>query len=246
MGLFDYWSKDKQGERKRAAAHKKLTNMYYQKVDRLVAADTMAGMGAEGDDEAIKILLVRFEQQAQNSTIDREEKNYVHDLLVDLGDRAVDVVSAYVRTTDRAVWWPLQVLENVLEGAEFVALLADLLETTDIDYVRNPEKKLGLVQYAATMGVPSLVDPLARFIADHDETVRFNAADVLAKFAGERGGPIFAARLADPEEESGRIRKRLCEALADLGTSTGEHAEALGTRLADGFDLDDTGRVIRR
>jgi len=246
MGLLDYFSKDKQAERKRAACHKKLTNMYYQKVDRLAAADTMAAMAAEGDDEALKILLLRFEQLAPNGTIDREEKNYVHDLLVDLGDRAIDVVSTYVRTTDKAVWWPLQVLENVLDGPDFVAFLAELLETTDTDYVRNPEKKLGLVQYAATMGVPSLVSPLCRFVEDHDETVRFNAVDALTKFGGETAGNAFAARLADPDEDSGRIRARICEALAELGTPTGEHAEAIRGRLVKGFVMDDEGHVVRR
>lgn len=246
MGLFDYFSKDKQAERKRSAAHKKLTNMYYQKVDRLASADMMAAMGAEGDDEAIRILLIRFEQQAPNGTIDREEKNYVHDLLVDLGDRAVDVVSNYVRRAEKAVWWPLQVLENLLDGKTFVAFLREVLDETDTDYVRNPEKKIGLVQYAATMGVPSLVEPVVRFVGDHDETVRFTAVDALAKFGGETGGHALVARLADPAEESGRIRKRICEALADLGTPTGDHAETVSGRLADGFKLDDEGRVVRR
>ena len=71
MGLFDYFSKDAADARKREACRKKLTNMYYQSNDRLAAAETAADMARQGDEQALQILFARFENKAQNQTIDQ-------------------------------------------------------------------------------------------------------------------------------------------------------------------------------
>ena len=113
MGLFDYFSKEAATERKRERCRKKLTNMYYQKADRLASAEGAYELAREGDIESIRVLLARFEHLCPSHTIDREEKEYVVELLVSLEDPAVEQIVDYCRKTAKGIYWPIQVLEEL-------------------------------------------------------------------------------------------------------------------------------------
>lgn len=243
MGLFDYFSSEARTDRRREACLKKLTNMYYQKNDRLAAAHTAAEMAAEGDRASFDVLLRRFEHLAPSTTIDREEKEYVHDLLVGLGDRAIEPVKTYVRRTGSPVYWALQVLDGIIGPEALGVFIAELLEDMDTDYWREPEKKIGIVQIAGEYPSPGMPDALVPFLADHAEQVRFNAVDSLLRCAGDDAKAHLVARLLDPDEESIRIRKRIAEACMEQGWDLSDQADAVAERLPDGWRIDG-GRVV--
>jgi len=248
MGFFDkFFSKEGAVERKRAACQKKLSNMYYQKGDRLGAAEMAAQLAFDGDAASIDVLLQRFENVAPSSTIDREEKEYVHDLLVDLGDRALDGVKSYIMKTEKPVYWPLRVVEGILDDDEaYEAFFVELLESTDTDYSRNPEKKIGLVQIGGEIESEQIATCLVPFISDHNEQVRFNAAKALLASEREEIRSVLLERLYGDDEDSLRIRQLLAGGFADLGVDVSQHREALEAgALPSGFKVAKDGKIVR-
>lgn len=239
MGLFDYFSKDAAAARRRESCRKKLSNMYYQKTDRLAAAEIAADMARQGDDEALRILFVRFENKAQNQTIDQEEKGYVVDLLVGLGDRAVPTLIDYIKKTTYAVYWPLQVLDELWDRQRFAEFLAEVLEETDTGYWRDPEKKIGLIQLAETYQHDRLGNALVPFLEDHTEEIRFKAVDGLLRNDYAVAKDAIIARAASGEEEGNRVRVRIAEGLAQKAWNLGEHADAVAANLPAGFRVKD-------
>ncbi|MFT4704519.1 MAG: hypothetical protein ACI81R_002224, partial [Bradymonadia bacterium] len=148
MGLFDYFSKDAATQRKLEGLRKKLSNMFYQKQDRMAAAEVAADMARQGNKDAIDVLLLRFDHKSQNHTIDQDEKGYVVDLLIGLGDPVVEPISAHIRSTSAPVYWSLQVLAELWSAEKYAAFVAEILRDTDNGYLRDPAKKLGLLQLA--------------------------------------------------------------------------------------------------
>jgi HEAT repeat protein len=245
MGLFSWFSKDASLQRRKEGAQKKLTNMYYQPMDRRAAASDMARLAAEGDDDAILILLRRFEHIAPNHFIDQEEKELVHDLLIELGPRAVASVRTYVRKTSQPVYWPLRVLAK-LEGLETSrAFLAELLEQMDNGYWRDPQKKTNIVQTAAEHNDDAIAVALIPFVEDHHEDVRYAALDALLKYGRHEAQEALLARLAEGEE-SQRLIARLASGFAELDWSVAARSEQVGRRLPREFLLGPEGRVVRR
>jgi hypothetical protein len=256
MGLFDLFSKGDPAEKKRSAALKKLTNMYYQKIDRMVAAETCAEMAREGDAEAVLVMLRRFEHLAPNTTNDREEKEHVVNLLVDLGDVAAPHVQEYVRRTDKPVYWPMLVLDHVLDGDDMEAFHASLLEQTDNDYHRDPERKLGLVQSAGTRASLRMQSALLPFVEDHHEDVRNAAVDALVRVTialtdgveghdeiTETALAALLPRLAG-DEESLRVRGRICDEYAKRGWSLQGRAADVQRAVPNGYRV--TGdRIVK-
>lgn len=244
MGLFDYFSKDAADARKREACRKKLTNMYYQSNDRLAAAETAADMARQGDEQALQILFARFENKAQNQTIDQEEKQFVVDLLVGLGAPVVPAIERYIKNTTHAVYWPLQALEELSGRERLAEFLAEVLEQTDNGYWRDPEKKIGLIQLAEQFHNPRLGPAIAPFLEDHTEDIRVKAVDGLLRNDYDNARDAILARLASGEEEARRVLVRMAEGVANKGWPLEDFEAAVNEHLPDGFRVKD-GRVVR-
>ncbi len=234
MGLFDYFSKDAANARRRERALKKLTNMYYQQADRMAAAEDVFGLAEQGDQEAVLVLLRRFEHLCPSTTIDRDEKDYVVGLLVGLGDTGVERIVEYCKNTTKGIYWPLKALERLWTPELYADFVAEVLENTDNGYWRDPEKKIGLAQIAAALDSERVKLALVPFADDHTEEVRLAAVDALFK-AGDAHSTVLVNRLV--EEESLRIKKRLAEGVAENEWSVADVAEQLSGRLPAGFTI---------
>lgn len=245
MSLFGFFDKDAGVRRKREASLKKLTNMYYQKVDRLAAAEQAARLARDGDLESIPVLLRRFEHLAPNHTADREEKEYVHDLIIDLGEVAIRPVESYIRTTDTPVWWAVQTYSGLVPRARVSALLAEVLEATDNGYVRHPAKKAGVVQMAADWLDERLKAAVAPFLDDHEEPIRFDAVQTLLRQPDDDTPARLAPKLL-PTEESARVRTAVAEAFVAAGWTIPPAVSLDPGALPAGFSLDEQRRVQRR
>lgn len=240
MGLFDYFSKDAANARTRERALKKLTNMYYQQADRMAAAESVFHLAEQGDQEAVKVLLKRFEHLCPSTTVDREEKDYVVELLVGLGDTGVETIIAYCKKTSKAIYWPLKVLEKLWSKDLYAEFIAEVLEGTDNGYWRDPEKKIGLAQLAAKLDDPRVQDAMVPFVEDHTEEVRLAAFETLFA-AGDAYREPLLNRLV--EEESRRSKKLLASGFAERGWSVAEHAEHLAGTLPQGFRVNG-GKIV--
>lgn len=245
MGLFRYFSKEAGLERKRASAQKRLSNMYYQTVERMSAAQEMAELAQQEDQQALGILLQRFEHMNPSTTIDRDEKEFVVQLLGGIGEFAVTGTKEYVRKTAEAIFWPMRFLQNALPEDEFTAFLAEVLSDTSADYTRDPKKKLGLVQLAGEHHNEQIQKDILRFVNDYDESVRFHAIDVALRITGDQCKNVLLDRWCLATEDSGRIHRQIGDAFIEKGWSVGDKSKELGGRLPHGATVDASGRIKR-
>lgn len=246
MGIFSYFSQEAKLERRRASAQKRLSNMYYQSVERNAAAQEMAELAQQHeDDQALRILLTRFEHMNPSTTVDQDEKQYVVELLHGIGDFAIEGTKAYVRNTTEAIFWPMRFLKEKLSDEEFCAFLAEQLAATSDEYVRDPKKKLGLVQLAKEHPSDDVKKEVVRFISDFDENVRFHAINVAIECKADGVQDALRKQWADPQEDSGRIWLQIAEAFATHGWTVGKEGDVIREHLPPGVSISAKGTVIR-
>lgn len=245
MGIFSYFSKDASAERKRSSAAKRLANMYYQSVERMGAAQEMAELVRDGDNDALLILLSRFEHMNQSAQIDRDEKEHVVELLKGLGQQAVEGTQNYVRSTTEAIYWPMRYLQATLDAEAFQGFLADMLAATEPGYARDPKKKLGLVQLAREHANENARAEVIKFLNDHDEDVRFHAIDVAMLLDSPGAREALGARWASEEEESGRIWNRIADCFVERGWRFDGDVAVVRGRAPFGVGVADDGAVTR-
>ena len=216
MGFLDFlFDKEKAAQRKVDKQKKTLTNMYTQPPERKFAIQQLRDIGS---DEAVDALLARFKEQAPNTTVDVDEKQYTYETLVDMAahpDTNVrERVEKYLDENEERINWAVKVLTELLDEEEMTELVRRLLSSLDTEYTRNPEKKQELVLRASDLEDRELSEEVARFAADDDETIRFLAVEALLEHGyDDLIEETLRERLA--EETSIRIQKKIAEAFAD-------------------------------
>lgn len=202
MGMFDFlFDKEKQQAKKLEGLRKKLTNPWSQSPDRYYAANQLFELGTP---EAYAILLERFDVQAQNTTYDIEEKQYVSDRMVEIGDPVVDVVKEGVRKSEKQINWLMRILEDVLTFDDMAAFLKEMLGTFDVEYTRDPSKKEQLILRAGSFrDYEDIAKEIARFTVDDNESIRFQSVTEVIKHST----PWAAAAMRENLrlEDSGRV-----------------------------------------
>src|SRR5690625_5176767 len=144
MGIFSYFSQEAKLERRRASAQKRLSNMYYQSVERNAAAQEMAELAQQHEDcKALRILLTRFEHMNPSTTVDQDEKQYVVELLHSIGDFAIEGTKKYVEETTEAIFSPMRYPKEKLSEEQFGTFVADEHAATRDASVRSPTTILG-------------------------------------------------------------------------------------------------------
>lgn len=194
---------------------KTLTNMYMQDSERKFAIEALHDMASE---DAVEVLLSRFEETAPNTTVDIKEKEHVYDVLVDIGQSTdVDVagmVTEHLAESQEKINWPLKVLKDLLAYEEMIEVVKDLLDTCADGFQQNPEKKQELMLQSAELRDRELAEKLVEFLEDPNETIRFLAVDavVFQEYDDIIVEPL-RERLA--EEDSLRIVKKIAEVFAE-------------------------------
>jgi len=211
MGLLDLFFETDPLEKHQ----KTLTNMYMQDSERKFAIQALHDMASE---EAVEVLLTRFDETAPNTTVDIEEKEHVYDVLVDIG-RSTDVdvagmVTEHLAESQDKINWPLKVLKDLLTYEEMVEVVKDLLETCADGYQQNPEKKQELMLQSAELRDRELAEKLVDFLEDSNETIRFLAVDAVVH---QEYDEIVEEPLRERlyEEDSLRNVKKIAEVFAD-------------------------------
>ena len=170
--------------------------------------------------------------------------------VAELRDAVVDGVRDYCESAENLTW-PLNVLRALLDDEGYVAELLDLLEDYDTEYTRNVEPKINILVAMESVPSQKIRDAAEAYLQDVNETVRFHAVQTLfaqAKHAGDDAhalGPMVAM-LA--EEESVRIKNKVCEGVMQAGwTIPAELREAWadGTRDVYEYRTGKDGKVSK-
>jgi hypothetical protein len=220
MGFFDFLFSG--GENSQLKKHiKRLNNLNVQQEERLMSAQWLADQASP---EAIAGLLRRFSLTYEKQMKDIEEKEYLLRLLIRVGSSVIEPAKQWLRKNDNFAF-PLQLVEN-FEGEEVtIAFLLELLGL-EMDPFK-PEKKRQLIIKLGDYTDSQMISPVSACLLDFDEEVRLRAVETLIKQDPSQTKDAFLNALANPEEESNRLRIRLAEIFHQRGWSLGEKAERL-------------------
>jgi hypothetical protein len=244
MGLLDLFSKDKRDQRARRNNIARAADKNAQSPDRLRALEALA---EDGSDEALYGLLRRFGINYHKTIEDEQEKDWVFEILSDKGKAALPAVRRYLRTAD-SISWPLRVLDKVGDPEEILAALKEVIEKSPPGYERDPTKKIQLVHHLGHFEHPEAPALVAPYLEDMDEGVRFASVEALLLQKQEEVARAPLVKLfASDEEESRRIRLRICEGFAERGwrVDSSERA-AVSKHLPETFQLDKDGKIKKK
>lgn len=235
--VFGLFSKEKALQR----TIDKATNKLAQQQDRWGALEKLKEDGSEA---ALIGLCRRFSVTSTKGVEDEAEKTWVVDALVEKGEAALAAVVRYMKTADHLAF-PLRVLERIAPRDKVLAVADELFASEAPGYVRMPERRIDLLRWFAEWKPATddeVISRLTPYVTDFDENVRFVAIDAMAtRDPAKIAAPLIAA-LVRPEEESGRIKRAIVEALASakapLGDQAGAVAAVLSGPLGDSFKVD--------
>lgn len=243
MGLAELFSKEARARNNLKKTIARAADKHAQSGDRFRALEQLRD---DGSAEAIAGLLRRFSFVYDKSIEDEQEKEWVYQILCEMGSKILPELRRYLRESE-TLSWSLKILEQVATGEAFHETLAALCEQNDNSYVRDPSKKIQLVHFMGEHRDPKIAELIVPYVDDVDEGVRFKAVEALL-LQGQRElilSPLLG-RLLNKSEESRRIKIRIVEGLSEAGMAlserTGEVERALMELGVDGR-LDGQKRI---
>lgn len=243
MGLSDFFSRDARGERALKKNMQRAVDKHAQSPDRFRALEALR---EDGGPEAILGLCRRFSLFYDKTIEDEQEKEWVYQVLVEMGDKVLPSLRKYMRETETLAW-SLKVLEGVTRGDQFRQVLRDLCEQNDNSYARDSTKKIQLIHFMGEHRDPMLAELLVPYLEDMVEDVRFHAVDALIAQRDEdiTRAPLLRLLLS-PTEESRRVKIRILEGLSKNGfviTESAADVERLMQDLVPGAHMDKARRL---
>ena len=205
MGLFDMFMSEEKQIRKN---QRRVTNRDLQADDREMAAHWLSDNGTP---KALLALMSRFEMKLEHQMHDRDERDVVYELLVRHGDAVERPLRRHMKKALR-VAMPLKLWMQLQGKEKAIGLVYDMLRD---EYERDdfkPQKKVDLLVWLTDYPRADAIENVTIFLKDFDEGVRYAAAEVILAQNSDAGRPLLEGPLADPQEESNRLKVRLCEA----------------------------------
>jgi hypothetical protein len=195
--------------------------------------------------ESAAALLKRFTFSIDPSITDQEEKEIAFQGIVAAGKDAIPAVLEFCVKAD-VLTWPLKILRELLDDAEYKAELIELLQRFDTEYARNVEPKLQIIKALEEMVADEVREAIEPFLEDVNETVRFHAVETT--FA--QNNPVCIPALVKllSTEESVRVKNKVAEGLhfrawvipAELRATA---SEAL--RESSGYSVGGDGKITK-
>lgn len=237
MGLFDVF-KGGGGLQKHIA---RVGNKRAQKHERWESIQVLA---ADGSDEALRALLVRFTIRVDPSITDGEEKNAAFHGIVQHGEAALEPVRDFLESSDTLAW-PLKILKEIQTEEEVTTVLLELLAKMHTEYERDPQKKIDVIASFEERKDPRIVEGVIRFLEDMNETVRFHAVGAILHQdeAEQARDALTQAFLA---EESVRVRMRILDGYIDRDWRLAEVKDEAAKKMPNGYSLGKKGEVRKR
>ena len=171
---------------------------------------------------------------------DTAEKEEVSQLLVGLGQAAVDPLRACLLKTEKFAR-PLALYAQLTSPEDAMRLTVEMIEAEATRAELHPDKRRNLLVKLADFKDVSLVAVARSALPDYDEGCRYAAVEVLAaqdETAEVREGLISA--LVNPKEESTRLRARVAHiASTRRWAFDAESAAALEARPVRGYVVRD-------
>ncbi len=194
--------------------------------------------------DAAAALLKRFNWVMDPSITDSEEKSLVFEGLLGLGKKIVEPLRPYTAKAE-SLGWPIKLIKANLDEEEIVAELLRWLSKWDTEYAKFVEPKVQLLAELEQHKDPSILEAVKDFRWDVNEPSRFHAVGaMLAQDDDAAIGPLSEMFV---DEESLRIRNRICEAFLTRGWIVPEDQRAeMRKSLPSEYNIDGEGHIRKR
>lgn len=202
-------------EKRTAKALATIKNAKAMKEDRGLAIEYFKDYGDAT--VAIPALLQRFEYSLEHGINDTREKESCMEGIIAYGQDALPLVREHLLTTSR-IAWPIKVLKTLGDESQVIAILKSALNTGDIAFDQaKVDKNYDILCYLVEYQLPGFAPQLAHFLQDHDERVRFAAAEVLIEQQDPEVPALLEHFISDKTSENIRIRQSVINAFLEKG-----------------------------
>lgn len=202
--------------------------------------------------ESIAGAVRRFTANAQGHIADEEEKSWLMDALVEVGDRAAQPLEAYIRR-EQKLTYSLIAYQRIVGDDAARALYCQVLQ--DIgpkDHQKIEPKEQLVTALLPAMQEPAVQRALAPFLSDHSDDVVYRVLDGVQQLMD-----ADTTRLEPPIVQglttllthpltSARISRRVAGLLVRYGAPLGNLTGSLPEHLAEAFFVDGKGIVHAR
>ena len=196
--------------------------------------------------EAAGALLKRFDFVMDPTITDQEEKQTAFEGIRAVGEKIVEPLRAYADKAE-SLSWPIKILKSAL-GEDDEAIVTELLAWLakwDTEYAKFVDPKVQLLVELEEHKDPRILDATKDFLLDVNETSRFHAVGVALAQEDDAALPLLVDMFVD--EESLRIRNRVCEGFIARGWSVPEDRRAEFRKVLPGeYNVDGDGKVRRK
>lgn len=245
MPLKDLFSVFDADARRQKAFDKTVTRLVsrnHQHEERMACIEQLAIMDTP---EANRALFRRWDMMADKKRDDVAEKEFLLAVLVEKGTAILPFLREH---NDRStnVTWPIQAMRRIVDTNAVIEELLRVLKTEQERLAAfKPEKKTRLLQLLSDYNDPRVTEAAITSLDDFNETVRWEAAQVLSKCGDERARDALLDRLVHADEDSIRVRAALVGALHDGKWSVLDRKEDMAPHLGTDYRIGPRGSLIR-
>ncbi len=230
MGFFSsIFNKEERAERSFDKNLRVALNKRVQPEERWAGLHALRDLGTP---EAIYGLLRRFTFLAEGKgglVTDEEEKNWVFQVILEFGQKALPELEAFVLAKEGPAVNPTHSISQALQLFRLIhhdepdavfELLKKLIAANEAGYEREPLRKEEILAFCKDWVDPRLAPLLAGYLEDANETIRYMTVECLFKYNDEETCREPMLKLFLPEhDESLRIHNRLIQGFCEKGWS---------------------------
>jgi HEAT repeat protein len=196
-----------------------------------------------GSEQAIRALLDRYTISVSPSSQDDREKAEVLSWLVEMGEDAVPPILDFLKR-ERAVYWPIRALREILSNDALIAKLDELLQFHWENPPASAFPKAQTIQSLEGLVTPDLESTVRLFLTDSDDDVRLAAIEYLLQCPEEPAREAILECYLDSQDRP-RIQHQILEHLVEKGWTVRGFRPAMEASLPEKYTLTREGKVRR-
>lgn len=240
MGILDIFSGS--GPEKAKKLRAKVTQKYGDPTSRQKAISQLGEMKIP---EAVSSLMARFTITVDPGTTDADEKDHVFELIKGFGKDAVDPVADSLRRSDQASSWAVRILSELLTAEEVTGVCVELLHKLGVEYTRNPEKKIVLIEHLTGKDDPRIAPSFLPFLEDMSDDVKIAALKGLGRLAYEPAREPMLKLLTAPDTAR-RVQTAALAAVGESNFGVQGYREKIEALLPENYFVDKSGLLKKR
>ena len=245
MWLIDKYKQFVKNRHKKAVSSnaKTAANPKSIKDERMAAINFLCSL--ENADEAIPVLLPRFEFSLEHGINDTREKEAVMNGIVKFGTKAIPLLEDHLQKTNH-IAWPVKIYSQIAPSEDLLSALLKCLDfSEDVAFDQNiVDKNFDILCYLREFELQDGGQSLLKFLSDHDERVRFSTAELLLEQPAAKPLKELEKFIGDTSSENIRIRQAVIKAYCERGWQVVDQSRVKPGQLIHGYFLNNKYKIL--